>query len=379
MNRSIPHRICDIDYPSKETDEFDSISGFNSVPIVSIDEALRPVEIYLPNIQNDLNIVKRKCQNSIDNLSRDELSSLMIYTMGTSRPEDCLYYVLNKHLRCKDRQVLTRWFLYLKLLLTSLSRLPSNPCRTIYRGIKKDFHDDYLNKSKIIWWSFTSCTDSLNTLQSDLFLGQTGQRTLFTIETDSSIDISKYSFYPDENELLLLPGREFHLQGYLYQSSGLHLIQLKEIPSDRILLEPIVVECFYPDGSEYKGEMRGGQRHGQGFYRFVNGEEYRGQWKDDQTNGKGCRIFPSGNRYEGEEKNGKRHGFGICSYSNGDSFQGQWIDDQINGFGIYRWKNHLSYRGNFENNQKHGKGQIHCPHGQIQIGSWIKDKKVSQV
>lgn len=57
----------------------------------------------------------------------------------------------------------------------------------------------------------------------------------------SSIDISKHSIYLDEKEFLLLPGREFLVDGHLDQGSGLHLIQLKEISSFKMRLEPIIL------------------------------------------------------------------------------------------------------------------------------------------
>ena len=40
------------------------------------------------------------------------------------------------------------------------------------------------------------------------------------------------------------------------------------------------VETIYYDNGVYKGQTRGGQRHGQGTYTWSNGEKYIGQWKD---------------------------------------------------------------------------------------------------
>ena len=49
----------------------------------------------------------------------------------------CLYFVLNANLRDENRQKLKPWFLYLKLFLTGLSRLPSFD-RTVFRGVRGD-------------------------------------------------------------------------------------------------------------------------------------------------------------------------------------------------------------------------------------------------
>ncbi|CAF1317761.1 unnamed protein product, partial [Rotaria sordida] len=34
----------------------------------------------------------------------------------------------------------------------------------------------------MVWWGLSSCTTALTVLQSEQFLGQTGDRTLFMIE-----------------------------------------------------------------------------------------------------------------------------------------------------------------------------------------------------
>lgn len=140
--------------------------------------SIRPLIDYLPNIEQDVRLIKDKCRNPSDNLTMDQSASTMIYTIGTNLKEESLYFVLNRLLRSKDRALLKPWFLYLKLFLTSLSLLLSRSSnRTIYRRIRKDFHREYLKKKKILWWSLTSCTESLNTLESNLFLGKTGERT----------------------------------------------------------------------------------------------------------------------------------------------------------------------------------------------------------
>lgn len=116
--------------------------------------------------------------------------------------------------------------------------------RTIYRGVKQDFSSRYTMKDTIVWWSFTSCTTSINVLKSELFLGKTGQRTMFTIETESAVDIRNHSYYPAEDEVLLLPARQFEVRGCLDQAGGLYLIQVKETQPSAPLLKPIIVGKF---------------------------------------------------------------------------------------------------------------------------------------
>ena len=71
------------------------------------------------------------------------------------------------------------------------------------------------------------------------FLGMTGERTMFSIECHSARDIRKHSYYPSEDEVLLLAATEFKVKGILDQGHGLRTIQLQEIQSDQRLLIPV--------------------------------------------------------------------------------------------------------------------------------------------
>ncbi len=140
----------------------------------------------------------------------------------------------------KKRNQLEPWFLYLKLFLTALSRLPSIH-RFIFRGVKLDLHLDYPMGKIIVWWGFSSCTTSINILQSELFLGTTGTRTMFTIECDSGKDIRKHSYFPSEDEILLLAATQFTVKGCLNQGNGLYTIQLQETQPPFPLLHPLFI------------------------------------------------------------------------------------------------------------------------------------------
>jgi hypothetical protein len=85
-----------------------------------------------------------------------------------------------------------------------------------------------------------------------------------------------------------------------------------------------VVTRDYPSGGKYRGELRGGQRDGQGTYWYANGDIYEGAWKDGQKHGWGVYRWPDGNRYEGEWVNGERHGMGVFVFADGGVFDGEW-------------------------------------------------------
>jgi hypothetical protein len=72
-----------------------------------------------------------------------------------------------------------------------------------------DISNEFPKGRKFIWWAFSSSTSSIKVLEQ--FLGKTGYRTIFNIECDSAKDISKHSFYQNENEMLLYPARQFEV------------------------------------------------------------------------------------------------------------------------------------------------------------------------
>jgi hypothetical protein len=164
----------------------------------------------------------------------------MLYSLEWLPREESFYYILNNLLRAADRDKLKPWFLYLKLLIYSLSRLPKIK-GTFYRGVKEDLHTLYPTDTTPVWWAFTSCTTSVDVLQVEQFLGRTGTRTMFHITCDSGRDIRQHSFFPTEKEVLLLAARQFQVVGSLDLGNDLHVIQLKEIDPPYPLLEPVRV------------------------------------------------------------------------------------------------------------------------------------------
>jgi len=212
------------------------IEGYQNKPLVSIEKAVEPLHHLLPGIQNKVWIAKENCETPANGLSTDESASIYLYSMEWEPQEQCLYFVLNATLRHKNRQNLKPWFLYLKLILTALARLP--PTRlTVYRGVKLNLVDDYPEGKSFVWWGFSSCTSSLKALQSEQFLGKTGIRTMFVIECYSGKDIQQHSYFEAENEYVLPAARQFKVKACLDQGNGLHIIQLQETEPPFPLIE----------------------------------------------------------------------------------------------------------------------------------------------
>ncbi|CAF1124843.1 unnamed protein product [Adineta steineri] len=215
------------------------IQGYEKKPLVSLEDAVEPLVQFVLDVKRMAYVAKMKCRNPPDNdLTKDESASIILYSMEWEPQEECLYHVLNATLRAENRRKLVPWFLYLKLVLTALSKLPPLQ-RTVFRGVRGDLRKGYEKGKEVIWWGFSSCTTTQDVLENDQFLGSVGGRTFFTIECINGKDIQQHSSIKTEDEVLLPPGRLFKVVSCLNQSGGLYMIQLREIEPPYPLLEPV--------------------------------------------------------------------------------------------------------------------------------------------
>ena len=185
-------RITDIALEPLET--LLPIEGYQDLPLVPLEIAVEELVVLLPHIQTYAHVAKERCKTPADGLTQDESASIMLYTMGWRPHDQCLYVVLNATLRSKDREKLIPWFLYLRLLFNALFRLPS-VAGIIFRGVKLDLSEQYVKGDTTIWWGFSSCTVSMDVLQSKRFLGKKGVRSMFTIECLNGKNIHHHSYY----------------------------------------------------------------------------------------------------------------------------------------------------------------------------------------
>ena len=214
------------------------IEGHENMPLVSLEEAIQPLIPILPDIRRKAHTAKLKCKQPADGLTPDESAAIMLYTMEWEPQDQCLYFALNIRLRIPDRKLLKPWFLYLKLLLTGLSRLPS-VTQTVYRGVRLDLSSTHKENDQFFWWGFSSCTTTMNVLKSDQYLGSSGIRTFFLINTRNGKDIRRHSYYQKEDEILLLPATYLQVTSSMEMAPNLHAIQLQEIIPEFPYLEPV--------------------------------------------------------------------------------------------------------------------------------------------
>jgi Ran GTPase-activating protein (RanGAP) involved in mRNA processing and transport len=217
-------RMCDLTSEPKRM--LPPIKDYEKQQLVSLERAVQPLLSIVADIEEMVWTVKKNCQHPQDDLSSDESASIMLYTLEWTPHESSFYFILNNTLRSQNRNDLLPWFLYLRLFMFALSKLPSTKHRIIYRGIEMDASNEFPKGKTFIWWAFSSSTSSLEVLQQ--FLGKIGHRTIFNIECDSAKDISKHTFYQKENEILMYPARQFEVVSLFDSGNQMKIIHIKE-------------------------------------------------------------------------------------------------------------------------------------------------------
>jgi hypothetical protein len=138
------------DIPGEPRRMLAPIQGYEKMPLVSLEKAVESLVSVVPQVNRMVWTVKQQCTAPAEGLTADQAASIMLYSFEWSPREESFYYILNSFLRAADRNQLKPWFLYLKLLIYSLSKLPSTP-RIVYRGAKEDLHTLYPEGSTFIW------------------------------------------------------------------------------------------------------------------------------------------------------------------------------------------------------------------------------------
>lgn len=204
------------------------IQNYENTPLVSFNEAIILLDDIVPKIKHMVKAIKEINRELDEDLTQDESNSIRLYSLEWLPREDSLSYILNKALRSEHRQQLQSWFPFLRLILTALSHLPST-ILTVYRSANMDLTDKYPTGTTVTWWGFSTCMKKDDKFDNGLFLARTDERTLFIINCHSGKNIHRHSIHDAEDELLLLPARQFTVMNSVNKGRGLHIIELREI------------------------------------------------------------------------------------------------------------------------------------------------------
>ena len=216
------NRFGDLDWSFKK---LPPIFGFHSQDLVSLEQALQPLESQIKELRRYIEIAKDYCHYPNEqNLSKDQSASIYIYTMEWG--ETSLYRVLNQALRSENRQALKIWFPYLKLFDTALDLLP-NVKESVWRGVPLDIGQNFTKNQMFTWWPISSCSLSISVIEQ--FLANELKSTLFLIQTVNGKNIAGYTQYEKEDEVILRFGTQFRVKDNpLKRADGSHIVHLIE-------------------------------------------------------------------------------------------------------------------------------------------------------
>ncbi|NDC43241.1 MAG: hypothetical protein EBZ77_17120, partial [Chitinophagia bacterium] len=165
------------------------------------------------------------------------IAALQMYTLefrGTS-----VFEALNEALRSKLRSKCAPFRRYIWMLMHAMREAPAFEGPTVYRGVREDLRSTYKKGRTVTWHGFSSCTSSLEVLQSEQFCGASGQRTICIIALTQGRArwIADVSMVETEDEVLLPPNTRVRVDSTLDAGNGLVLVSLTELePLDPILL-----------------------------------------------------------------------------------------------------------------------------------------------
>jgi hypothetical protein len=185
---------------SKTKDEDHSpIFGYQDLTVTTLDEAIKNIVVYVPRLEGYAKQAKQSCTKNTE-LTLDESAAIYLYTMPTT-----FHSELNYRLRGENRDELVPWFAFLKLFINALVKLPSLAI-TVWRGVASDIHFNFTADPVQTWWTVNSCSKDLKVIECYL----DGMGTVFTIEAIHGKDIAKYSAFPEEQEVVLMPGTRLY-------------------------------------------------------------------------------------------------------------------------------------------------------------------------
>ncbi|CAF3503667.1 unnamed protein product [Rotaria socialis] len=212
-----------------EEEKLTIMIGFMSQRLSSLESALDPILNDIPRLGNYMNVAKKNCVfPSKHHLTHDEAAAVFLYTMEWGKKS--VYKMLNNALRTEDVKIIKPWWPYLKLFTNALLKLPVYN-GNVWRGEGRTITNTFQEGQACVWWTMTSCSMTLDVMND--FIGDKG--TLFLIDAKNARSIIGYSYHPQEEEVILLPGTTVHVLNNPFQDgSGTHMVSLKVFDEDKL-------------------------------------------------------------------------------------------------------------------------------------------------
>lgn len=201
------------------------IYGYQHLPVMTLEEATKTLIPLVPGIIDHVSSAKKQCNRKTSLLTWNESAAIYLYSMPIP-----FFTCLNETLRAEDRHALKPWFAFLKLFITALMKLPSTE-KTVWRGVSGDVGTVFDDGDVHIWWSVNSCSPDISVVKQ--YLDNIG--TLFAIDVSHGKNISEYSTFPIEKEIVLIPGTRMRAKAHsLNFEDRFFIVHLEEETSQRL-------------------------------------------------------------------------------------------------------------------------------------------------
>ena len=156
-------------------------------------------------------------------LSSDEALAVLTYTSDLrSGNVHSLYYHVNNVLRLRKSEALCALKPYLSYLMSAMEKFPIVK-GTVYRGVAIDgnlneIKEKYCIGTTVDWSAFTSTSTNI---ASALKFRENGRPfIMFQIQVINGRNMSMYSLFPDEEEVLLSPNSRFFISECSFSNMG---------------------------------------------------------------------------------------------------------------------------------------------------------------
>lgn len=413
MNRFIEFNYHDEASPA--------IDEYETKETVSIDTMLEPFLASTDQLEDHLKKAKfLPNMNTQHGLNEDQIAAVYLYADDWS--ENSLHRQLNQALQSGNKETIKPWLGFLKLLNSALEKLPTVK-GTIYRGLPKNIETQLKDKSEIVLWQYVSCSTSSGIINSIL----DENSIVCSIESLSAKNITGYTPYSADFEVLLLPGTFLHIKStncfeeinVVNDTEMTSLQETCETENDDKTNKSVII---FSAGNYYKATYVSEKKQGHGIYHNMNDVVAENQEADDRANGEGACVFKNGDCFVGTYKQGVRQGFGILYRKTGSIELGEWVDDELtekydskssssgekyswkdqdgtqrwygiyydsqgnrfvgniddnhkaHGLGVRFWNDNSCYQGDFQNDKKHGYGIYRDEDRAIYRGLWVNDE-----
>lgn len=232
---------------------FQPIKGTEDVEVKNMVTNLYPVQYKIPTPaealieagirREDANMAVKQCEKGIlvnnragpmiAELEKEDAIAVALYTFdfGPGMFESNPYRIVNRALMNGGREELLNARGLLYVIMSAVRKLPRSEGRTLYRGMRDAIEIDKYTEGEVVTWpGFSSTSPDMKATKAFLSEAEVVTGTLFVIEDGWGYNIQPYSMFPEEEEILLEPGRRFRVQGIIESDVTVIKLQMLDTP-----------------------------------------------------------------------------------------------------------------------------------------------------